>query len=254
MHYLGGKMRLQKYIVPILQKNMRNTYIEPFVGAGWIFTNIDANIMIAGDNHPDLILMWNALLDGWTPPSNITEEEYQIQKYSEPSALRGFIGFASSFGGKWFGGYARDRRYPRSYTLNGYNSILKKVNRIKSKNVSFICSDYRDLDIPEDSIIYADPPYNGFTGYHNNKFDSSLFWKWCREQRVPVFISEYSAPDDFIPIATFTTKTDLKNENNKPISRIEKLFIHENKIDDVVGLDGNEKGVVVYAANQCPCS
>lgn len=248
MKYLGGKMRLRKHIVPILQEHMRNIYIEPFIGSGWIFAEIDAPVMIGNDNHPDLMLMWQALLDGWVPPKEVSEEEYKSLQHAEPSALRGFVGFACSFGGKWFGGYARDSRRVRPYTTEGYGSILAKTEKMKNKNIQFLCRDYRDLDIPAKALVYADPPYNGYTQYKGNKFDSSIFWQWCRDQEALVFVSEYNAPDDFITVGSFQTKTNLKSAENKAIPRLEKLFVHEKHLSR--GKDRIEKGARVYAANQ----
>ena len=236
MHYMGGKMRMRPYIVPILQKNKKDVYIEPFLGSGWIFTEMDAPKMIGNDIHTDLMMMWNALLEGWIPPDSVTEEEYQALRKAEPSALRGFVGFAASFSGKWFGGYARDPRLKEGqfYTRNGYNSILRKVGLLEGKDVTFTCIDYREIDIPDTALVYCDPPYDNMTGYHGEQFNSFAFWQWCREQKALVFISEYGAPGDFITVGEFQTRTDMKDKNQKLIPRIEKLFVHRDRVDEVV--------------------
>ena len=65
---------------------------------------------IANDVHKELIHMWNALRGGWTPPEYISESEYKNVKENKdkyPSYYVGYVGFHSTFGGKYFGGYAR---------------------------------------------------------------------------------------------------------------------------------------------------
>lgn len=82
---------------------------------------------IANDIHPELIIMWRALQKGWIPPSLVSEEDYVKAKAGEGFPfLRGFIGFGCSFGGKWFGGYARDSQ-ERNYALQSKNSVLKQI-------------------------------------------------------------------------------------------------------------------------------
>ena len=63
----------------------------------------------------------------------------------------------------------------------------------------FNCQDYRDVIIPNNSIVYADPPYNNTTGYGKDKFNSDEFWEYMRviSKNNKVFISEQTAPDDF---------------------------------------------------------
>ena len=62
-------------------------------------------------------------------------------------------------------------------------------------------SDYRNIKIPKNSIIYCDIPYKGSKQYSTSKdFNHDEFWEWCRDmskQGHTVFISEYSAPKDF---------------------------------------------------------
>ena len=67
--------------------------------------------------------------------------------------------------------------------------------------IEFVCGDYRDLEIPSNSLIYCDPPYRGVRKYVGNvKFDSDIFWEVCRnwsKQGHIVFVSEYEAPTEF---------------------------------------------------------
>lgn len=122
-------------------------------------------------------------------------KDYKIAKLQDvfPDFSKGFIGIACSFAGKWFGGYARGGT--RNYCLESKNNILKQLPNIK--DVDFKSVPYNELEIPKNSIIYCDPPYQGTTRYKDS-FDHNKFWVWCDilvENGFVVYVSEYNAPD-----------------------------------------------------------
>lgn len=88
--------------------------------------------------------------------------------------------------------------------------------------------DYKSLYIPTNSIIYCDIPYKDTKQYATSKgFNHSEFWEWCRKmtnKNHKVFISEYTAPDDFESI----WEKGLTNSMNttKTYRATEKLFIY----------------------------
>lgn len=226
MHYLGGKARLGKKIASALSqfKNNHNIFLEPFCGALNVTIHINGMQRKLSDIHCDLIELYKALQNGWIPPDKVSERLYNDLKNDFPSALRAFVGFVCSFGGKYFGGYARDPKSDRNYALNAKNSLLKKLNYIK--DVEFTCIDYKLLK-PDNCLIYCDPPYRNTTKYNGTiGFDSDEFWDIMRiwSKNNTVIISEYQAPYDFDIIAEFETKTDLGDKNNNKIYRIERLF------------------------------
>ena len=77
--------------------------------------------------------------------------------------LVGYVGFQLSYGAKWFGGYRRDSIGKRNYSLEAYNNIVKDISLLK--NIDFYNLTYNELIIPENSIIYCDPPYKNTTKY-----------------------------------------------------------------------------------------
>src|SRR5690349_3392797 len=104
---MGGKTRQGKHIEEQLLKYKGDCtgYIEPFMGGGAIFARMAPHFpgaALGSDIHPDLMMMWEALQGGWKPPTEVTREEWYGIKDEEPSALRGFVGFGCSFGGRWF--------------------------------------------------------------------------------------------------------------------------------------------------------
>lgn len=57
---------------------------------------------------------------------------------------------------------------------------------------------FEDLEIPDGSIVYCDPPYNDTTNSYGNSVIIKRFYDWCVEKskRNFVFISEYCIEDD----------------------------------------------------------
>jgi hypothetical protein len=156
----------------------------------------------------------------------IANTEIKAKKESFPPELVAFVGFLCSFGGKWFGGYARGndtKGNPRNYCLESKNNILKQAEGLRG--VDFIHSSYNQLEIPSNSIIYCDPPYAGTTKYKDG-FDHNKFWNWCREKSKEghkVFISEYNAPDDFECIWEMEVNSSLTKDTGSK-KATEKLF------------------------------
>jgi len=229
MKYMGSKARHAKEILPIILKDRKpgQWYVEPFVGGANMIDKVDDN-RIGNDSHPQLIAMWKAVANGWLPPQNISFEEYkEAQKEKTIDALTGFIGFGCSYSGKWFGGYARGNNKngtPRNYTEESARNINKQANNLK--DVDFRCGSYFDLEIPPNSIIYCDPPYQGTTNYATGYFDHESFWNWCNQKVIEghiVFVSEYSAPDDWECVWSKQVNNTLeKNTGSK--QGTEKLF------------------------------
>jgi len=202
MKYMGSKARIAKYILPIILKNRRKNqwYVEPFVGGANMIDKIDGH-RIGADCNPYLIEALQLIRDhiDLIPKDNIefTEEDYKIVKTNINSNIYGYVGFTLSYGGKWFGGWCRDSLSKRDYVSEAYRNATKQSKRLQG--VHFIVSPYEKLEIPNESIIYCDPPYENTTKYKDS-FDHDKFWSWCREKKKEghnIFISEYNAPSDF---------------------------------------------------------
>lgn len=147
MKYMGSKNYIAKYIAPIIQTaindNNITTYVEPFAGGMNMIDKIQCENRIANDIHQQLIAMWQALQNGWEPPSHISEEEYIYVKNNQsslPPHYVGYIGFAATFGSRYFQGYARgfksDGVTPRDMSNEAYRNIMRQLPSLK--NVIFI--------------------------------------------------------------------------------------------------------------------
>ncbi|MDO5647354.1 DNA adenine methylase [Paracoccus sp. (in: a-proteobacteria)] len=205
MKYLGSKARISDQIVKIVQAERRpgQVYVEPFLGGANVIHKVSGE-RIAGDLSPYVATLWNAVANGWTPPQVVTESVYaKLKRDRWEDPLTAYAGFAMSFGGKFFGGYRRDKagtkgcpENEKTQSRRSYNSMVKQASGMAGVRV-FNCG-YEDLPIPANSLIYCDPPYAGTTGYHVGPFDSAAFYKWAEDkvnEGHTVFVSEYTAPD-----------------------------------------------------------
>lgn len=197
MKYMGSKNRIAKDILPIILKGRTDqTYVEPFVGGCNLIDKVQGR-RIGADINSDLIGMWKALQAGWLPPKNVSEFEYYAARQSADIPLKTYISINLSYSGKIWGGYARDGKGKRNYGEEAFKNVTKQILFIKG--VEFVACSYEDLSIPDDSIIYCDPPYKGTTKYKHS-LDYEAFYHWCRIQKAnghSIFISEYSMPIDF---------------------------------------------------------
>lgn len=97
---------------------------------------------------------------------------------------------------------------------------LKSLERITDVDVPPVLTvttgDYRALNFEQGGIIYCDPPYKSTEERYGREFDFDAFYSWCEHQANPVFISEYTMPEDrFVPVASFTVirKMDTKKSS-----------------------------------------
>ena len=100
MQYMGGKVRISKYLVPVLQERLKDkdTFVDLFCGSCNIISAIKAPNRIANDLHKELIALHKAVQQGWVPPSSVSELEYKEIKNSNevPDYLKAFVGFGCS--------------------------------------------------------------------------------------------------------------------------------------------------------------
>ncbi|MDC9591513.1 DNA adenine methylase [Xenorhabdus sp. XENO-10] len=109
------------------------------------------------------------------------------------------MGFNCSYAGRWFNGYTgvtQTKSRVRDHQLEARNNIQRQLTQLDG--VILRCCDYRELDIPNGAVVYCDPPYANTIAYRD-AFNTAEFWGWVRElsNRCTVFVSEYTAPDNF---------------------------------------------------------
>lgn len=214
MRYVGGKHYiarwLERTIIPLTTGYQR--YTEPFLGGANSFVVLAKHFEhIAGyDAHPDLILLLQAIGEGWEPPDTISRELYQQLRTQSYSALRGFAGFAASYGGKWFDQYSVKPYDKCNGTFRDFPGETKRA-LMEHKEVfgraTIENRDYRELRFTAGDVVYCDPPYAGTMGYAgvNQMFLTDEFWSVAEgwnEQGALVFVSEESAPANWVCLAS----------------------------------------------------
>ena len=91
--------------------------------------------------------------------------------------------------------------------------------------------DYQDVEIEDNSVIFADPPYlsggkmtNEYVNGGEN-FNHERFYDWCLRQTQPLYISSYEMPEkDFKVVAEFARIDTMSATNNGKLVS-EKLFM-----------------------------
>lgn len=241
---MGSKNRIAKYILPIMLKNRKQDqyWVEPFVGGGNVIDKVDG-LRIGADLNKWVIDALKSIRDSVNelPRNNteFTEQDYKKLRLNDEYKHKGYAGFAFSYGSKWLGGWSRSKRNI-DYVKEAYNSAAKQSEKLFG--VKLFNAKYDDLIIPDNSIIYCDPPYKNTTKYRD-EFNHELFWEWCRKkvnEGHTVYISEYNAPEDFVCVWQKEIINNLakKTDNKKGI---EKLFVHESqKSIDISDVELNE--------------
>lgn len=238
MQYQGGKSRIAKDIAAKIREMYPTaTEIwEPFCGGGAMTLALaKAGFKVhASDNHVDLILMWQALKRGDSEPfADVTEEEFKVLKYAPSSARRGFVRFGGSFGGDFNGGYGRHHRGEgdpkRQFVWQDSQRSLEKLKPYLHQ-ITWNQQDY--TEVPDTSLVYADPPYAGVYAYQGRCFNHVDFWNWVLSRRGPTYISELSAPESLDIVwrkehkSLAACNAPANKATSKIIEREERLYWH----------------------------
>lgn len=98
-----------------------------------------------------------------------------------------------------------------AHSLQSLQSLqsLESLERIQSleslqslDSLIVTSQSYAEIDIPDDAVVYCDPPYHACIGHlyegTASSFDHNAFYDWCVDvsKTNPIFISEYSIEDD----------------------------------------------------------
>lgn len=105
--------------------------------------------------------------------------------------------------------------------LERLQSLEHQAPAIEASNI-----DYRQYEHRAGDVVYCDPPYVcEYVNYRIvGKFDTPAFWEWVRTRDYPVYVSEYSAPEDFVSIWHREKKCSMNDKKVK--STVEHLFLH----------------------------
>lgn len=73
--------------------------------------------------------------------------------------------------------------------------------------------DYESFEIPAgNTIVYCDPPYKDRSKYNEENFQYERFYDYLHRVNVPTFISEYSMPEDFTLLYSFSLQRRMTKQ------------------------------------------
>jgi len=226
MRYLGGKQKAAGSLVAAMAPTLRGRVLWDAFCGGLNVAGKAAEVcqVIASDRDPALIALHRAVHSGWDPPASVTEDEFlAARSLPDSDPRKAFAAFGCSFGGKWGSAYARGEG--RNYAAESARSLTRDARR---------CAVILQLDFmtvqpffDPSLVIYCDPPYRGTTGYRLGAFDSDAFWTRAAEWAalgVPVFVSEFSAPQGWSVVWTRVQKARMARKKDVEAVMVEKLF------------------------------
>lgn len=249
MVYLGCKAQIADWLIPILnnviEKYEITNYYEPFVGGANVIDKVKCEHKVGNDKNKPLIALLEVARDNFDMiPKNGDKEWFDRARaiYTGKSDekmddyLIGAIGWLAGYSGKGLvGSYANDSG-TRHYYTERYNNLKAQAPNLQG--IEFTCAEYQTLEIPNGSLVYCDPPYEGTTGYGyawERQFNYDEYWNWVREKSKNSYVicSEEHFPKDFIIIAQQDKRRTVAQTKRQ--TKIEKLGVYG------AGLLGNLK-------------
>lgn len=155
MQYMGGKSRIARYIAEIINNTLNGgaCFVSLFCGSCSVESKVTGyDRIILNDKHKYLIAMLRGVQAGYELPETITEEQYKAiraDKDADP-VLAGFVGFGCSFGGKWFGGYARNKGGTNYAAQNSRNGIGIEINAEYEPLIKARIGEYKREEVNND--------------------------------------------------------------------------------------------------------
>lgn len=130
--------------------------------------------------------------------------------------------------------YLKAKHLSREKGKRIYLQNLERLNRLNSlaafseeekRRLTIGSVDFSEVEIPSDSVVFCDPPYRETEGYRKGKdFNHDRFYEWALRQNVPVFVSEYAMPEDFVEVASWQKRCTMKGTAHA-LRTTEKLFV-----------------------------
>lgn len=113
-------------------------------------------------------------------------------------------------------------------TAKGFSACQGKWGGVNTRLTSSVL-DYAEVEIPKDSVVYCDIPYENTNVYNKaERFDYDRFYDWCERQTEPVFVSGYDMPlDRFDVVAEFAHRITLCATANNLVT--ERVFVPKHQ-------------------------
>ena len=112
--------------------------------------------------------------------------------------------------------------FAKIYRINQTNNNINNLPVINAQSM-----DYRLLDIPNNSVVFCDPPYkDSDVKYNNIKFDHEEFYNWCIEKSKnnDVYVTEYSIEHPNFKLIGEKARLVSMNAQGSQRVKIERLY------------------------------
>lgn len=185
IRYSGSKIKYVDQINKLINYSDKNIYVEPFLGSGAVFLNLSKKFdkYILSDIDPNVVRIFKSMKE--------IDYDYFVQLYTDTiktfgslKTKEGYYAFrqwfnqthwkkdsleegvyltflANScinsmmrFGGDGFNQGCGMRDFTPAHTLTVHHRIKEKLQNTEIHNCSFF-----DLEIPDASLMFIDPPY-----------------------------------------------------------------------------------------------
>ena len=114
---------------------------------------------------------------------------------------------------------------------------LQSLQRLESLEISF--ESYENVKIPENSVIYADIPYQDTDCGSYEGFDHESFFNWAAGQKTPVFISSYKVEDERFTCVFECDKRSLSNGKGSGKLMKERIYANTAGVTALGGSGGS---------------
>lgn len=220
----------------------RLKYTDAFVRCCWSFGNDTKTYLYGREIEPyKRALHYAVVFDDFGPLGELCPEvcgacRWVLSDIDDRSKRRVAIGRAIT---SWLREHGT-----REIIMNNplYKSCRREKGRVQSlesleslerlERLERYAADYREIPITKDAIVYCDPPYKSANGYCTGAFDHDAFYEWARNADFPVYVSEYSMPDDFERIWAQDVNV-LANQFGADGKVTEGLFVHRKWVNDI---------------------
>ena len=203
LKWVGGKRQLLSEIMPLIQKDC-SIYVEPFIGGGAIFFELQPTKAIINDYNSELINLYSVIKNKPTKlieelkkleTKNNKEDFYEIRnldrndnwntKSNVEKAARTIYLNKTCFNGLYRvnskGYFNTPFGFYKNPNICNEKLILDISKYLNENDITLMCGDYKEAlkNLPESAFVYLDPPYmpisktSSFTSYTDAEFE----WK-----------------------------------------------------------------------------
>ncbi len=210
--YVGSKSKLLPELLPLLSNEPDRIFVDLFGGGFSVGLNVANRSVIYNDVNSDLVSLIRLIKDSPFDEFNGRLADridyYELSKTNRDGYIRLRTDFNNSqdpllFGLLIFYSFNHQIRYNGSLKFNtpfgtnrsSYNARTQKnlqnfARIIKTKDVTFLSGDFRDVDIPKNATVYLDPPYLITTGSYNDGNRGVSSWNESSEQELYRYIDQ----------------------------------------------------------------